>query len=597
MPGDVSGFATAAVRFPNERLVGTAGGACGMMATVSPRSLFASALLLAALAVAAFVYAVAGGPSAADDRHGMPAELGGKPQGHVYTGAVAEPPDVNPLTARNAVAQSLVLGVTHDTLLDRDARTGELRHALAQSYEVAADGMSCTFVLRSGVTFADGAPLTMADVTFGWELHEAGHLPLGFAGAAFARLRSVDVLDDARLRVHFRERYFANVAAVGTGWLVPQKRFFVAAVRRLLPAGEALPAVTSARFAELLDQVDRQPGPGTGPYALCDGHGSWQRRQSLVLARHEASWRRTVRPGSWNFAAVRLLFRDQGGARNALLLKELDWYSGADVDELLAAHDDVAAGYDKRVYDYPQLGVYRIVWNCRRAPFDDVRVRRALTHLIPREQALAVIGEGARVASAHAKPAAASYPKAPPPVLAPGRTRRLLREAGFDPATGKPLRLTLLALQGSEPLRRIAELFVAAARDAGVVVEVKSRELAAFVAEQQRGEWDGSLVLQWFDDSGDPYRFLHGKGRSNPGGWHDEEADRLATAARLELDPTARNELWQKLHELALTEQPAALIAHPVAAVLVRKDLRDFVPGAFGLRPEWAWVPRELQRR
>ena len=79
--------------------------------------------------------------------------------------------------------------------------------------------------------------------------------------------------------------------------------------------------------------------------------------------------------------------------------------------------------------------------------------------------------------------------------------------------------------------------------------------------------------------------------------WQNADADRLATAARLELDAVARADLWRQLHALAHDEQPAALIVHPVASVLVRKDLRDFVPGAYGLRPEWAWVPAPLQRR
>lgn len=154
----------------------------------------------------------------------------------------------------------------------------------------------------------------------------------------------------------------------------------------------------------------------------------------------------------------------------------------------------------------------------------------------------------------------------------------------------------MLALQGTEALRRVTELFVGAAKQAGVLVEVHSRELAGFVAEQKRGEWHGSLVLQWFDASGDPYRFLHSAGRSNPGAWSNPKADDLASAARLELDPAARKAIWKQLHSLAHAEQPAALIVHPMATVLLGKHLRDYVPGAYGLRPEWAWVPAASRR-
>ena len=531
---------------------------------------------------------------------GMSQLVGGKPQGHVYTGAVEEPSDVNPFTASGAVAQSLVLGVTHDGLLDRDPSSGELRNALAVRHEVAADGLSCTFDLRDDLQFSDGSPVTMRDVTFAWELASAGHLPMGFVGGAFARVDRVEVVGERRMRVHFRERYFANAAVVGESWLVASRQFFEARAARGLATGEAMPTVDSARFAQLLDQVDFECGPGTGPYALYNedlGVSNWHRLQDLLMVRNELSWRRQVRPGTWNFGSIRLLFRDQAGARNALLRGEVDWYSGSDLDALLAAHELLAEQCDKHVYDYPQLGVYRLVWNCRRPPCDDVRVRRALSMLVPRQDIVAMMGGDTRAAAAHAKPGSDAYPDLSPAAYDPAAARRQLRAAGWDADAGRPLRMTLLALKGSESLRRIAELLHDALRTAGVVVEVRELELAGFLAQQNRGDWDGALVLQWFDSTGDPHRFLHSEGRSNPGGWRNEQADALALAARLELDPAVRNRLWQQLHVLADAEQPAALIVHPVATVLLRKYLRDYQPGAFGLRPESAWVAPEDQRR
>lgn len=174
----------------------------------------------------------------------MPEVLAGKRQGHVYAGATEEPSDVNPLTASCAVAQILILGVTHDALLDRDSRTGALRNALAEHYELSSDGKACTFTLRQGNLFGDGAPLTMADVLFGWELAHAGHLPMGFVRKAFARITKAEALDDVRLRVHFAKPNFRAASPVGEAWLVCQKAFFVERVRHRLRADEAMPDVS-----------------------------------------------------------------------------------------------------------------------------------------------------------------------------------------------------------------------------------------------------------------------------------------------------------------------------------------------------------------
>ncbi|MCK5940386.1 MAG: ABC transporter substrate-binding protein [Planctomycetes bacterium] len=533
----------------------------------------------------------------------MPRTLAGKPQGHVYTGAIAngEPSDVNPLTTYHPVASGLVLAYTHDTLLDRDPDTGELRPALCESYQLADDGSSCDFTLRDNVTFADGQPMTMADVLFGWELSQAGHLNLGYIGLAFQRVRDVEALDQRRLRVHFDGRHYAALAQVGERWMVVQRRFFEERVRAMLDEGEAMPPVASARFAELVDRVDLECGPGTGPYQLHNataGVQNWRRRQDLLLTRHEGCWRRRVRPGSWNLAGMRVLFRDPAGAKNALLRGEVDWYADQQLDQLLASRPELSERYEKLVYDYLKLGVLRIVWNCQVAPTDDPRVRRALGMLIPRREIVDVWAGAARPAAAHARFGSDEYPDLSPMPFDPKAARALLREAGFDPEQGEPLRLTVLTFRAPPALRRTLDLIVDAASRAGVQLEVRELEHAPFLAQKNERKWHGIYGLKVFEPWGGAYTLLHSEGLENhgEGRWHHEEADRLAAAAQRELDPERRNALWRQLHELAHKEQPAALIVHPMASMLFSKDIEDCRPGPLGLKPSRAWVPHEKQR-
>ena len=529
----------------------------------------------------------------------VPAYLGGVPQGHVYTGCAEEPDDVNPFTSHSIVGKRLVLAYTHDALLDIDPASGALRPALAEAYEVAADGGSCLFTVRAGATFADGTPVTMADVLFGWELHRAG-CTLGFVADAFARVGAVEVVDERRFRVVYKGVHYAATRAVGEAWLVGQKRFFVERVRGQLAVDEAMPEVADPRFHTLLRQIDFECGPGTGPYTLHNppgGAGHWRRRQDVLLVRNEHCWRRTVTPGTWNFAGVRQLWRDPTGAVNALLLGEVDWYAGQNLDTLLQQHPQLATDYQQLRYDYDSLGVYRCVWNCTLAPFDDVRVRRAVGMLFDRVQFAVMLGEGSRPAVAHAKPGRAEYPDVAPLPFDPTAARRLLREAGFDPANGKPLRMVLLALQGSEALRRVVESFTAAAHSAGIELEIRGRDLVGYVAEKKKRQWHGLLVLQSFRPWGDPFDYLHSAGSDNEGQWANGEADRLAVAARAELDGPRRARLWRELHTLVHQEQPVALLAHPIASVLLSRRVHALVPGPAGLVPERAWVAPEQQRR
>ncbi|MFY9342900.1 MAG: ABC transporter substrate-binding protein [Planctomycetota bacterium] len=532
----------------------------------------------------------AGGPGATTSA--------GVPQGHVYTGAGDEPDDVNPLTTSLPVARRLVLFYTHETLLEVDPASGELVPALAASFERSADDMACTFTLRAGVQFADGSPLTLDDVLFGWQLHQAGHLPMGTIAGAFTRLREVERLDDHRFRVHFKEPHYAGLRVVGESWYVASRKFFMDRIAaRCRPAPP--PAIDSREFATLLDQIDRECGPGTGPYLLendPDGVQRWRPRQDLVLVRNPHCWRRRVHPGTWNFDGFRILWRDQGAARHALLRGELDWFITFDLESLLAARPQLADQYDTRHYDYEALGVYRVIWNCRRLA--DPRVRQALGMLFDCDGILRQFPDAGARAVAHCKPRSAAVPPELVPLpFDPGRARALLREAGFDPAAGTPLSLRVIANQGTDVLARIADLFQDAAATAGVRLELLRRDAGAARAEQQKGEWDGWLVLQSFKAWGDPFDLLHSAGQENHGKWQNADADRLAAAARTELDPGKRDGLWRELHTIAFGEQPAALLLHPQVALLLDRRIEDESIGRNGLVLERAFVAPDRQRR
>jgi peptide/nickel transport system substrate-binding protein len=523
------------------------------------------------------------------------------PQGHVYTGCAEEPSDVNPLTCRGNAARRLVLGNTHEGLLDVDPTTGELRPCVAEAFELSPDHMQCTFTLRAGVQFSDGSAVTLDDVLFGWELAQAGHLALGFVGDAFARVQAVDRLDDRRFRVHFKDAHYAALRVVGQTWLVAKKQFFVDRVAaRCRPA--PAPAVDSAEFAQTLAKIDHECGPGTGPYRFDNdpaGEMSWRPHQDLMLVVNPHAWKRAAAPGTWNFAGMRVLFRDQTGMTNALLRREIDWYVSGSPGELLAARPDLQQDYRLLSYDYDALGVYRVVWACQRAPTDDVRVRRALGMLFDVEswrKGFPGIGERAL---AHAKRDAPEYPRDLVPLaFDPPAARRLLREAGYDREQGRPLELVVIVPTGNEVFERITALFAEAADQAGIQLQLrKSDGYTGIVEAKKLGDWNGYLILQPFRPWGDPWDFVHSQGSENDGLWSNAEVDRLADAARVEPDAGRRAALWREMHTIVYREQPATLLAHPLATILLDKRIQGATTGRSGLVLERAFVAPEKQRR
>ena len=295
-------------------------------------------------------------------------------RGHVYTGVAEEPDSLNPFTTTSAVARRYVLAFTHDTLLDADPTTFASRPALAESFEVAADGMSMTVRIRDGVTFSDGAPLTIDDVLWTWECAKGHGVVLGSLADGMRRVKSATRLDgDARsLRVEFDQPHFAAARTVGESWVVAQKAWMQRAIADAAARdGNTAPSPQDEAFGAMLARVTQSPGPGTGPYRLLGADVSapgWRRGVDLTLVRNESSWRR-AEPGRWNFEAIRLRFLLDPDARHAALQKrELDWFSGPDLAATLRADEGLAKAYTRLVYDTPSLGAYVVQWNVRRGP-------------------------------------------------------------------------------------------------------------------------------------------------------------------------------------------------------------------------------------
>ena len=527
------------------------------------------------------------------------------PQGHIYTGIAAEPRNLNPFTTTEATVRSYVLGFTHEGLFDYDPQTGDLRGALAESWEESEDGASMTVTVRRDVRFADGSPMTIDDVLFTYRVLSNAAVVPGSVVDGMALVDSVEPVDGEpwKLRIGFDRHHFAAAAVVGTSWVVVSKDWFLERVAELAGSdGQEVPQLEDEAFGALLSRIEQSPGPGTGPYRFSDDPRapSWRRGSDLTLRRNEYAWSRAARPGSWNLGGVRLLFlTDQAASYTALVGRELDWYSSPGSGKLLTERPELAEDYKQLVYDGPTTGVFMAQWNCRREHLSDPRVRRALSMLFDREViADRILAGHALPAVAFARPGSPGYPEdlTPPGGGGPEQVRRLVREAGFDPSQGSPLRVELLTPAGAPWYRRMAELARGAAVDAGVDLQVREMAFELLVQRREGEDWDGVLLMNSLDRHGDPHELLHSQGAGNVMGWHHPDADRWIEELRVSGDPGVRASLLGRLHHLVHEEQPVALLVHPLVAILFNRHIHGAEPGPLGLWPERFWVAPDHQR-
>src|SRR5579884_1321393 len=114
----------------------------------------------------------------------------------------------------------------HDALI-KNFRAQKYDHpALAQRYRLAEGAKSCTFVLRPGVKFHDGSPVTPADVKWSYE-----HYRGAWGAVLKASTEAVEIVGDNTVRFHFKHPFLDFPILMGTantcgaGWPVPAKYY------------------------------------------------------------------------------------------------------------------------------------------------------------------------------------------------------------------------------------------------------------------------------------------------------------------------------------------------------------------------------------
>src|SRR6266850_6383656 len=91
----------------------------------------------------------------------------GKYGGKIVRATLGEPKSFNPIVASETSTTDFTQRIFQG-LTDEDVFTGNIKPMLAESWEVAPDGLTWTFKLRKDVTFTDGTPFTARDVVFTW---------------------------------------------------------------------------------------------------------------------------------------------------------------------------------------------------------------------------------------------------------------------------------------------------------------------------------------------------------------------------------------------------------------------------------------------
>ena len=369
-------------------------------------------------------------------------------------GMVLEPSSLDPTTAPAAAIGEIV----HYNILEgltKITAAGAVQPLLAEDWSSDPDGKSYTFVLRKGVVFQDGTPFDAEAVKF-----------------SFERARAEGSTNKAKKGV------FDNISSIST----PKPDLVILTLSNpdatlAFRLGENTAVILSPKSAA---GTATQP-VGTGPFKL----DSWQKGSAVTLLRWDGYRDRA------NIKLRRVTFRfinDNAAQVAALLAGDIDGMPRFGAVQNLSQFQG-----DKRftVEIGSTAGKGILAINNKKAPLNDVRVRRAISHAIDRKAFIDGVLEGlAKPIGSHAAPTDVGYVDLTGLYpYNPDKARALLKEAGV----AAPLNLTL-TLPPPSYARKGGEVVAAMLAKVGINAKIENVEWAQWLAGPFKGNFDLTII-------------------------------------------------------------------------------------------------------
>lgn len=424
--------------------------------------------------------------------------------------------------------------------LDTD---GNVVPGLAERWDVTDNNKTIVFHLRDGVTFHDGSPVDAEACVWTTQriMDPATASPSAYLLGPFDK---AEVIDRLTVAYHFKEPFVPLWIGLSS------------------PAAAILPRKS---IEALGDQFGRNP-VGCGPFRF----SGWAPDTGIKLVRFDDYKCGPVgAPDEVQF----LYFPEDSTRIAALETGEID---------VLATGQAVPVDAVRRLRQNGEIqllsrarqGLRALVFNMSKAPFDDIRVRQAVSHAIDREKVLAFALDGnGQIAHGPLPTTIPGYSKAVETLdyaYDPAKAKALLAEAGQQ--AGLKLRMITSDMP---PVRRTAEIVQTELRDIGIELEIQSLPVAEWASLSSKGEHHIFFMAYEYNDADILYAALHSQGSYNRSFHKDPALDKLLEAQRVAFDPAGRQTLLDDAQALIMRQAYWAPLFEPLNFAALSSAVKD----------------------
>ncbi|MCC4860228.1 ABC transporter substrate-binding protein [Vibrio splendidus] len=464
------------------------------------------------------------------------------------------------------VPESHVIRDLLEGLVNQDGE-GNTIPGVAESWETT-DNKTFTFHLRKDAKWSNGDPVTAEDFVYSWQraVDPATASPYAWYMEYTKMVNAKDIVagkkDKSELGVKAVD---ANTLVIELETAVP---YFV-----MMMGHTTVKPVHKATVEKYGDQWTKPDHfVGNGAFAV----DKWVVNERLVLKRNDQYWNndKTVLN-----KVTFLPIENQVAEMNRFLSGEIDFTNELPVEHFKRlkkehAEDVSVAG---------NLCTYYYIFNTKKAPFDDVRVRKAISYAIDRNIVSdAILAQGQKPAYFLTPEITAGFnPELPAYGKMSQKERneeaaRLLEEAGYG--KDNPLNFNLL-YNTSENHKKIAVALGSMwKKTLGLKVTLENQEWKTYLSSKDSGDFEVARA-GWCGDYNEASSFLTlMKSNNTTGGVHYDSAeyDQIIDKALNSTSAEEREALYLEAEALMSKDMPIAPIYQYVKSRLLNPHVGGF---------------------
>ena len=561
---------------------------------MSPRKIRksnAAALALAIALVIALSLAACGGSSGGGSSGSQSPSSSDTPvQGGTMSLAyLSEPSSLDPAVAWNVIDWQIEHAI-YQGMLQYDPKAGDAGNVLipclatempsVENGGISADGLTYTFHLRKGAKFQPpvNREVTAQDFKYSFErMMSSPRAPatsfyMGVVGAdAFMNKKAKEItgfkaVDDYTVEITLK---------------TPDLSFLNAFTMEFC---DVVPKEWVDKWGK---QFNRHP-LGTGPFIF----EKWSPGREIVLNRNPSYWD-SGKPYldkidyQLSFSPPTALLKLQSGEIDALG----DGVPPADVPRVQADPQ-----WKQYIYSQPLIAISYMFMNVQMKPFDNVKVRQALSWAINRDKLV-------KLQAGQAMSLWQFYPKGMPGHedgkvfygYDPAKAKQLLADAGY-PNGFK----TMLYTDNVDPNPKLWQSVQADLAAVGVKADLKTMSNNTYYNQQSTPKTLTAGSFGWWMDFPDPSDWigpLFSRASAVPGGmdssfWWSPELEAMYTKAQAMTDPTARLAKFSEMQQLISDQAPYVPCYQPIQTTMCSKNT-----GGFFLHPVYQIDPTQYWKK